>query len=178
MVNRFLIIKCLHLDSWYKKGYLVLLKLTMLKMIRWSTWTFSTEKLNQNLENNWQGIKCQLVCAASNHYCRLSSRYSPINLLHSHRGKTAVTVLDQYFTEEVICTQCHCEPIRGIQEEHWPIRSLTCIGGYTCRDGQTDHTRNHWWSPLCQDSLKAFHFRTVRVLGGTIIFVDQLVSRC
>ena len=29
--------------------YLVLLRLTMLKMIRWSTCTLSTEKLNQNL---------------------------------------------------------------------------------------------------------------------------------
>ena len=32
------------------KRFLVLLKLTMLKMIRWSTWTLSTEKLNQNLK--------------------------------------------------------------------------------------------------------------------------------
>ena len=31
------------------KRFLVLLKLTMLKMIRWSTCTLSTEKLNQNL---------------------------------------------------------------------------------------------------------------------------------
>ena len=31
------------------KRFLVLLKFTMLKMIRWSTCTLSTEKLNQNL---------------------------------------------------------------------------------------------------------------------------------
>jgi hypothetical protein len=30
--------------------FLVLLRFTILKMILWSTWTLSTEKLNQNLQ--------------------------------------------------------------------------------------------------------------------------------
>ena len=95
MVNRFLVTQSSvrDLDSSANKRTLrqfkisdafclVLLRLTMLKMILWSTWTFSTEKLNQNLENNLLRMKYELSIGLCSEQWLLQAELSFLSLLY------------------------------------------------------------------------------------------------
>ena len=51
--------------------FLVLLRLTILKMILWSLWTFSTEKLNQNLQVQMFSAHFAIIFALLQYCCQL-----------------------------------------------------------------------------------------------------------
>ena len=80
-----------------------------------------------------------------NHYCRLSSRYS----------NQFAAFPSQWNCSYNIRSIFHCVEASLITR----TRLDTYIGGCTCLDGQTDHTRNHWWSRPYPDFLVAYYLR-------------------
>ena len=113
----------------------VLLRLTILNIILWSTWTFSTEKLNQNL------IKWLIRININNNMKIFWLNYiEMLSNISITRYCPGAVLLQQYL----------------YLQRNFAWNQPTCIWGYRCRVVWTDHTRNRWWNPLDQDCLDSY----------------------